>query len=55
MAAEIAKETRIEAELIEGGGGVFDVVVDDDLVFSKHAEDRFPEHQEVIDSILSKS
>ena len=55
MAADIAKETRIEAELIEGGGGVFDVVVDDELVFSKHAEDRFPEHQEVIDSILSKS
>jgi len=33
--------------LIEGRGGVFDVVVDGKLVFSKKNVDRFPEEGEV--------
>ena len=40
-----------EAALIRGGGGIFDVAVDGELVFSKHAAGRFPEHAEVIASI----
>ena len=36
------------AELIRGDGGVFDVVVDGALRFSKHAVDRFPEDGEVL-------
>ena len=27
---------------------MFDVVADGDLIFSKHAEQRFPEHDEII-------
>ena len=34
--------------LIEGTRGVFDVVVDGKLIFSKHEADRFPEHAEII-------
>jgi len=35
-------------ELIEGDGGVFDVAIDGELVFSKHAEGRFPSHEEIL-------
>ncbi len=32
--------------LVKGGGGVFEVTVDGDLVFSKKALGRFPEDSE---------
>ena len=34
--------------MIRGRGGVFDVVRDGELVFSKHAEGRFPEESEIL-------
>jgi selT/selW/selH-like putative selenoprotein len=34
--------------LEKGAGGVFDVIVDGQTVFSKHAEHRFPTPEEVI-------
>ncbi len=37
----------MNASLIAGGGGVFDVVVDGRLVFSKHETGRFPDAGEV--------
>ncbi len=37
--------------LVEGGGGVFDVFVDDELVFSKHAEGRYPENDEIVEAL----
>jgi selT/selW/selH-like putative selenoprotein len=37
----------VEAELIEGSRGVFDVRRDDALVYSKYETDRFPEDGEV--------
>lgn len=37
----------MEAELVEGKGGVFEVEVDERLVFSKKQEKRFPEPGEV--------
>ena len=36
------------ADAIPGGKGQFDVVVDDELVFSKHAVGRFPEEDEIL-------
>jgi selenoprotein W-related protein len=33
--------------LIPSSGGVFEVMVDGDLVFSKKAQDRFPDHDEI--------
>ena len=53
LAAEIRKAFGVEAELIEGGGGIFDVKADEVMVFSKHKEGRFPENKEVI-SLLKK-
>ena len=48
MAAEIKDAFQVRAELLADGGGIFDVVVNDELIFSKHAEgSRFPEPGEI--------
>jgi len=41
-------------QLIEGGGGIFDVVADGKLIYSKHDTGRFPEHAEVLDPLRKK-
>ena len=41
----------MEAELIKGDAGVFDVVADGKLVFSKHDEGRFPGEDEVVEAL----
>lgn len=51
MAAAISNEFGIEAELIKGKDGIFDVVVDGKLIYSKHQTKRFPENEEIL-SIL---
>lgn len=35
--------------MTKGSGGIFDVTVDGDLIYSKAETGRFPEHQEVCD------
>ncbi len=47
MAASLKQRFGVEAELIRGRDGVFDVRVDGELVFSKDQVDRFPEPGEV--------
>ena len=39
------------AELIESSGGVFEVTVNGDLIFSKKSLDRFPEDNEIINLV----
>ena len=46
--AAIREAKGVEPELIQGGGGVFDVVADGKLVFSKHEAGRFPDPDEVL-------
>jgi selT/selW/selH-like putative selenoprotein len=41
----------VDADLIRGGGGIFDVVVDGDKVFSKHESGRFPDSGEIVDKM----
>lgn len=49
MKAEIEKQfPDAEVELIEGGGGVFDVKKDGQLIFSKHKSGRFPQPDEIL-------
>jgi len=48
LAATIKGETGVESELVCGGGGIFDVVVDGDMIFSKHEAGRFPEPDEIL-------
>jgi len=54
LAAEISGKLGVQPELIEGAGGVFDVVADGTLIFSKRREGRFPDAQEIVRA-LSRS
>ena len=51
MAAEIKKVRGVDATLVRGGGGEFEVTVDGKLAFSKKQERRFPEPQEILEKI----
>ena len=42
MAAELKQGFDVEAELIKGKSGIFDVAVDGEIVFSKGEVGRFP-------------
>jgi len=42
-----------ETSLIGGGGGVFDVVVDGNLVYSKHETGKFPDEDALIRQLSS--
>ena len=42
LAAELKESLQIDLELVEGSKGIFDVVVGDELVFSKYVTERFP-------------
>lgn len=49
LAAEIESVLGISSTLIQGSSGIFDVVADGDLIFSKHEVGRFPEVEEIIE------
>ena len=48
MAADISLSLGVQPELIKGVDGVFDVVADGVLIFSKHREGRFPDSAEIV-------
>jgi len=48
LAASIKSALGIDATLVEGSNGIFDVSVDGDLVFSKYEHGRFPEADDLI-------
>lgn len=49
------KDFGVDATLIEGRGGVFDVHVNGTQVWNKHDVGRFPEHNEVLDKMKELS
>lgn len=51
MAAEIRQALGIEAELVKGANGIFDVAADGKLVFSKYRDARFPGADEIVQSL----
>jgi len=53
LAESIKNRFQIDAELIEGRGGVFEVEVNGKLVFSKKKLNRFPTDEEIFSSIES--
>jgi len=55
LAATLSESFGIEAKLIKGSGGVFDVAVDDAVIYSKHETGRFPAHDEIIKLIKRKT
>jgi selenoprotein W-related protein len=51
LAADIKNAKGLEATLIKGDGGTFDVVLDGTLIFSRKQSGRFPELSEVLEKI----
>lgn len=49
-----SKFEHVNIELISSGGGVFEVTLDNNLIFSKKALERFPEEGEVEKLIRGK-
>jgi selT/selW/selH-like putative selenoprotein len=47
----LSQELRVEAQLIKGDNGVFDIVANGNLIFSKHATGRFPEEHEIVEAL----
>jgi selT/selW/selH-like putative selenoprotein len=55
LAAEIKKELGIESQLVRGSGGIFVVTVDNEKIFSKHDQGRFPAEREIIDALKHRA
>ena len=49
------KSLGLDSELIASHGGVFEVTLGDELVFSKRSLSRFPEDGEVVELIRSRT
>jgi selT/selW/selH-like putative selenoprotein len=41
----------VKAKLVKGDDGIFDVVADGRMIFSKHDTGRFPSESEVIEAL----
>jgi selenoprotein W-related protein len=54
LAAELEQALGVKSELKPSGGGVFEVTVDGELVFSKKSLGRFPHDGEVLDAVRSR-
>ena len=48
LAEVITKTFGIEPKLVRGNKGIFDIVVDGKLIFSKYDTGRFPENGEIV-------
>jgi|TARA_B100001094_G_scaffold293767_1_gene313889 selenoprotein W-related protein len=44
-----------DVSLISSGGGVFEISLDDDLIFSKKSLNRFPKDGEIKNIIMDRS
>jgi len=55
LADELEQKLGIRPQLIKGGGGIFDVKLDGDLIFSKKQAGRFPAPGEVEGAIAART
>jgi len=53
LAALLKKHCSVDAQLIKSSGGVFEVVIDGDLVYSKKVTGEFPDEMKLIKKLLS--
>ena len=53
MAAAIKQAFKCAVELTPGGGGVFEVAVDGQTIFSKKQSVRFPKGDEIVKALRS--
>jgi selT/selW/selH-like putative selenoprotein len=54
LAAELKEKFNTESELFAEGKGIFDVVIDNELIYSKYDTGRFPDREEVTKLIQAK-
>ena len=54
MAARLQEAFGVDTRLIEGGGGIFDVKVDDELIHSKHDCGDFPDEIELVQKLAER-
>ena len=51
LAAKISTELGIEATLLKGVAGVFDIIANEKVIFSKKEEQRFPQDVEILEAL----
>ena len=54
LAAEIQEKFNMDSQLVELSGGVFEVYLNEELVYSKKELDRFPNDGEVAELLSQK-
>ena len=54
MAAKFESELGATTELLEGSGGIFDVRLDDRLIFSKHETGDFPNEDALLGELATQ-
>jgi selenoprotein W-related protein len=45
----------LESHLVRGSGGIFEVSVDGEPIFSKKEEGRFPSEKEIVDKLRERA
>jgi len=55
LVAELEDALGTKARMVEGGRGIFDVVVEGDLIFSKHQVGRFPKPGELAKVLAART
>jgi selT/selW/selH-like putative selenoprotein len=55
LAATIKQQLGLDAKLVRGSGGIFVVTVDNEQIFSKAEEGRFPSEKEIVDKLRERA
>ena len=53
LAAKLKQAFDTEPKLIAEGGGIFDVVVENELVYSKSKTGSFPDEEQLVNELVS--
>jgi selenoprotein W-related protein len=54
LADELRNAVSVEAKLVAGSGGAFEVTVDGELIFSKLQLGRFPNPGEIVEKVKNR-
>jgi len=55
LAEKLREKTGVETKLIKSSGGVFEVVYNGELIFSKKKTGRFPDPDKIVEIIKNSS
>jgi len=55
LAATLKKELGVDAQIVRGSGGIFEVSVDNERIFSKKDEGRFPLESEIVEKLRERA